>query len=169
MQDHPLEHLHPSLADNRGPWTMGQQPCSSHSKSWQVYIWQKLKHGPHPCSPLHAWTLTLWVGPCKVPPCTIWYKRATVRTSTQPCFVSCTPQQVRCYISSYTPRLARLLINDTKSPRLKKTIQGYICHEKWDNVFYPRNISDVTLPGSPDTAVYQDHYGGHYKKKWPCM
>jgi hypothetical protein len=26
-------------------------------------------------------------------------------------------------------------------------------------------MSDVTLPGSPGIAVYQDHYGSHYRKK----
>jgi hypothetical protein len=27
------------------------------------------------------------------------------------------------------------------------------------------SVSDVTLPGSPGGAVYQDHYGGHNIKK----
>jgi hypothetical protein len=33
-----------------------------------------------------------------------------------------------------------------------------------------RFMSDVTLPGSPGIAVYQDHYGSHYRKKngLPC-
>jgi hypothetical protein len=26
-------------------------------------------------------------------------------------------------------------------------------------------VPDVTLPGSPGIAIYQDHYGGHYRKK----
>jgi hypothetical protein len=56
-------------------------------------------------------------------PCTKCYKKVIVGTSTQPYFVSCTHQQVRCYIGSYTPRLARLLVSDTKSPRVKKTMQ----------------------------------------------
>jgi hypothetical protein len=27
------------------------------------------------------------------------------------------------------------------------------------------SVSDVTLPDSLGIAVYQDHYGGHYRKK----
>jgi hypothetical protein len=27
------------------------------------------------------------------------------------------------------------------------------------------SVSDVTLPASPGIAVYQDHFGGHYRKK----
>jgi hypothetical protein len=30
------------------------------------------------------------------------------------------------------------------------------------------SVSDVTLPGSPGIAFYQDHYGGHYRKKNGC-
>jgi hypothetical protein len=32
------------------------------------------------------------------------------------------------------------------------------------------SVSDVTLPDSPGIAVYQDHYGSHYRKKngLPC-
>jgi hypothetical protein len=56
-------------------------------------------------------------------PYTKCYKRTIVKTSTQPYFVSCTHQQVRCYIGSYTTRLTRLLVSDTKSPRVKKTVQ----------------------------------------------
>jgi hypothetical protein len=29
-------------------------------------------------------------------------------------------------------------------------------------------VSDVTLLGSLGIAVYQDHYGGHYRKKNGC-
>jgi hypothetical protein len=69
-QDHPPEPLCPSCfpGDNRGPQTIGRQPCSSHSGSWLVFTRRKLKHGMRPFSPLHAWTLTFWVGPCKVFP-----------------------------------------------------------------------------------------------------
>jgi hypothetical protein len=56
-------------------------------------------------------------------PCTKSYKRVIVGTSTLPYFVSCTQQHVRCYIGSYTPRLMRLLVSNTRSPRVKKTIQ----------------------------------------------
>jgi hypothetical protein len=28
---------------------------------------------------------------------------------------------------------------------------------------YPENMLNITLPGSPGTEVFQDHYGGHYK------
>jgi hypothetical protein len=32
------------------------------------------------------------------------------------------------------------------------------------------NVSDVKLPGSPGIVIYQDHYGGYYRKKngLPC-
>jgi hypothetical protein len=49
VQDHPLECLHPSLrgpcfpGENRRPWTVRCQPCSSHSGSWLVYEWWKLR------------------------------------------------------------------------------------------------------------------------------
>jgi hypothetical protein len=43
------------LGKNRGPWTMKQQPCSTHCGSWLVYAWQKLEHGMHPCFPLYTW------------------------------------------------------------------------------------------------------------------
>jgi hypothetical protein len=74
IQDYPLEHLCPSLAglhfpgDNREPQTARPQPWSSHSERWLVYTGRKLKHGMYPCSPVHTWTLTFWVGPYKVFP-----------------------------------------------------------------------------------------------------
>jgi hypothetical protein len=54
--------------NNRGQWTMGQKPCSSHCESWLVYAQWKLEHGRHPSSPLHTWTLTFRFGPCKFSP-----------------------------------------------------------------------------------------------------
>jgi hypothetical protein len=35
-------------------------------------------------------------------------------------------------------------------------------------VVSPESVSDVTLPGTPGTAVHHDHYGGHYGKKNGC-
>jgi hypothetical protein len=45
----------------------------------------------------------------------------------------------------------------------KKNSTDYICHKSG-------NMLDITLPGPPGTGVYQDHYGGHCKKKKsrPC-
>jgi hypothetical protein len=56
-------------------------------------------------------------------PCTKCYKRAIVGASAQPYFVSCTHQRSNVTLAHITPRLIRLLISDTKSPRVKKTIQ----------------------------------------------
>jgi hypothetical protein len=33
------------------------------------------------------------------------------------------------------------------------------------NGLNPGNILNITMPGSPGIAVFQDHYGGHYIKK----
>jgi hypothetical protein len=60
----------------------------------------------------------------RFPQCTKYYKRALVGTSTQPYFVSYTHQQVRCYISSYAPKFARLLVSDIGNSRVKKPIQA---------------------------------------------
>jgi hypothetical protein len=34
-----------------------------------------------------------------------------------------------------------------------------------DNRPYPGNMLNITMPGSPGIVVFQDHYGGHYRKK----
>jgi hypothetical protein len=62
------------------------------------------------------------------------------------------------------PKFVRLLVSETKSPRVKKTI-GYVCHEKWGDGSCLGNIFDVTLLDSIGIVVHQDHYGGHYTEK----
>jgi hypothetical protein len=128
------------------PTAIGQQPCSSHSGSWLGYARWKLKHGTHPCSPLHTWTLTFRVVPCKVFPHVLNVtKRAIVGTSAQPYFVSCTHQQNRCYISSYTPQVCQVASSDIKVTEWKKKMQATFCHGKqewwvlsWEHVWcYP--------------------------------
>jgi hypothetical protein len=115
-----------------------------------------------------TWTLIFWVGSCKVFPCTECFKRAIVGTSAQPYFVSCTHEQVRYYLAHIFPRFVRLLISNTESPRVKKKNKnntGYIYHKKWNNGSYLRSIFDVTLPGPPGITIYQEYYGGCYKKQ----
>jgi hypothetical protein len=34
-----------------------------------------------------------------------------------------------------------------------------------DNGPNPRSMVNIALPGSPGTVVYQDYYGGHYRKE----
>jgi hypothetical protein len=70
-------------------------------------------------------------------------------------------------MGSYTPRLMRLLISDTKSPRVKKTIQTTF-------VIKSRVMGLILgvcliLPTPPGIVVYQDHYRGHYKKIKPLI
>jgi hypothetical protein len=61
----------------------------------------------------------------------------------------------------------RLLINDSKSPKVKKTIQTTFVIKKGYG-FYPRSMLNIIQPGPPGIVVYQDHYRGHYKKKNSC-
>jgi hypothetical protein len=60
-----------------------------------------------------------------------------------------------------------LLVSDTKSPSVKKTIQTTFAIKMGDGS-YPRKMLNITLPGPPGIAVYQEHYRGHYKKKNSC-
>jgi hypothetical protein len=78
------------------------------------------------CTPALLYTLGLLpfgLALTRFSPCTKCSKRAIVGTATQPYLVSYTHQHVRCKIGSYTPRLMRLLVNDTESPKVKQTMQ----------------------------------------------
>jgi hypothetical protein len=79
----------------------------------------------HLDSYLLGWPLPTKCTECTVHPCTECYKRAIVGTSAQPYFVSCTHQQVRLGVTlaHILPSFARLPVSNTKSPRVKKTIQ----------------------------------------------
>jgi hypothetical protein len=69
---------------------MRQQPCSSHSRSWLVCAWQKLKHGMHPFSSTHLdfyylnWTLQGFPHVLNVirEPC--WYLHTAILCITHP-------------------------------------------------------------------------------------
>jgi hypothetical protein len=42
---------------------------------------------------------------------------------------------------------------------------GWIQNPDRRRGFNPGSVSDVSLPGSNGIVVYQDHYGGHCRKK----
>jgi hypothetical protein len=104
IQDHPLECLRPSsagprfLGNNRWPRTMRWQPCSSHSGSWLVYARRSWNMGGTAALLYSYGLLPFGLALARFPPCTECYNRAIVGTSAQPYFVSCTHQQVGCYM-----------------------------------------------------------------------
>jgi hypothetical protein len=79
------------------------------------------------CTPAVLYTLGLLpfgLALARFPPCAECYKRAIVGTSAQPSFVSCTHQQVGCYIGSYAPGFLKLLVSKSRSLRVKKVLQA---------------------------------------------
>jgi hypothetical protein len=66
----------------------------------------------------HTWTLTFWVDPCNVSPCTECDKRAFAGTSALSYFVSYTAN--RSDVTSAHILLRRLLVGNTGSPRVRE-------------------------------------------------
>jgi hypothetical protein len=60
----------------------------------------------------------------------------------------------------------KLLVNNTKSPRVKKKIQVTFVMKSRAMGSFLRSMFDVTLPGSLGIVIYQDHYGE--KNSCPC-
>jgi hypothetical protein len=67
------------------------------------------------------------------------------------------------------PRFVRLLVSNTKSPRVKKQFRLHLSWKagQWVCLW---SMFDATLPGSLGIVIHQDHYRGHCieKNNRPC-
>jgi hypothetical protein len=177
MQDHPQEHLHPSSAgphfpgDNRGPRTTGGQHCSSHSGSWLVYICTaEARTWDAPLVSSTRFNSYLLGWPLQGFPHVLNVTREPLLGPLHSHTLYHAPTNRSGVTSAHMlPRFARLLVSNTKSPRVKHNT-GYICHGKQGNGSCLGSMFEVTLPGSPSIAVHQDHHRDHYREKnsHPC-